>query len=183
MWSSLIEFKETEDDADAVANEAKPARERPRWLWPAVAAIVLVCGLIAAWAAGVFTVKTPSGWLVFEDLPEQADVLVDGENVTVQLKGAKSPFEFSVTAGKHKVLVKKDGIELAGEEVTVGTAERKPFRVRLDPLIASEPKHAFAGRRVRRWDWKDADPSAGRRAFCREGTHHASAGRRALRCD
>ena len=54
------------------------------------------------WAAGVFKVKTANGWLVFEDLPEQADVLVDGENVTVQLQGGRGRFEFSVTAGKHR---------------------------------------------------------------------------------
>ena len=46
MWSSLIDFKETEDDEDAVPDLVKPTGERSRWLWPAVAAGVLVCGLV-----------------------------------------------------------------------------------------------------------------------------------------
>jgi WD40 repeat protein/serine/threonine protein kinase/Tfp pilus assembly protein PilF len=54
MWSSLIDFNETEDDADAVAVGMNRARKRPRWLWPAVVAGVLLCGLLGAWAAGVF---------------------------------------------------------------------------------------------------------------------------------
>ena len=101
---------------------------------------MLVCGLTAAWATGGLKARTANGWLVFENLPEQADVLVDGENVTVQLKGGKTPFEFSVTAGIHRVLVKKDGVEVAGEEVSIRTGERTPFRVRFQPLVASEPK-------------------------------------------
>ncbi len=54
MWSSLIDFKEPEDDADAAAELATPARERPRWLWPAAAAGILIFGLFGAWTAGVF---------------------------------------------------------------------------------------------------------------------------------
>ena len=54
MWSSLIDFNETQDDAAAVPGVVKPADDRPRWLWPAAAAGVLVCGLIGAWAAGIF---------------------------------------------------------------------------------------------------------------------------------
>ena len=29
--------------------------------------------------------------------------------------------------------MKKDGVELAGEEVSIGTGERKPIRVRVEP--------------------------------------------------
>jgi superkiller protein 3 len=144
MWSSLIDFTETVDDPDTAANEAKSARYQPRWLWPSVAAGVLVVGLIAAWAVGVFTMKSTNAWLIFEDLPELADVLVDGEDVTVMVRRGKSPFEFSVTAGKHRVLVEKDGVELAGEEVSIGSGERKPIRVRLEPFVASEPRKISA---------------------------------------
>jgi WD40 repeat protein/serine/threonine protein kinase len=56
MWSSLIDLRETEDDAGTGANEVDSARERPQWLWPAITAGVLVCGLIGAWAAGLFNV-------------------------------------------------------------------------------------------------------------------------------
>jgi len=87
MWSSLIDFRETEDDEDA--SEAEPARVRPQWLWPAVAAGLLFCGLIAAGGVGI--VKS--------------------------------------------VLVKKDGVELAGAEVSIGTEES-------ERLVASKPRKA-----------------------------------------
>ena len=93
MWSDLIDMSETEDDADAVAKELNPARERSRWLWPALPAGVLLCGLFGAWAGGVF-------------------------------KG---------------VLVTNDAVELAGEDVGTGTEEKKPIRVRREPVVASEP--------------------------------------------
>jgi WD40 repeat protein/serine/threonine protein kinase len=53
LWSSLIDFRETEDDADAIAGAPDPAQERLQWLWPAVTAGVLLCGLIGAWASGI----------------------------------------------------------------------------------------------------------------------------------
>ncbi len=140
IWESLIDFKETEEDTEAVANEAKPARERPRWLWPAVAAGVMLVGLIAVWATVVLKMKTANGWLVFENLPEQADVLVDGENVTVHLQRRRSGYEFSVTAGKRTVLVKQDGLELAGEDVSVEAGKRIPIHVWVEPPPNGGPR-------------------------------------------
>ncbi len=54
MWSSLIDFGKPEDDMDSGERALKPARGQRRWLWPAAAGGVLLCGLLGAWAAGVF---------------------------------------------------------------------------------------------------------------------------------
>ena len=55
MWSSLIDFGKPDDDADSVDSALVPARDRRRWLWPAVGGGVLLCGLLGAWTAGVFS--------------------------------------------------------------------------------------------------------------------------------
>jgi len=54
VWSNLIDFRETEDDADAVATAPNPVQGRPRWLWTALAAGVLILGLAGAWAIAIF---------------------------------------------------------------------------------------------------------------------------------
>jgi len=86
MWSSLIDFRDTEDDADAVANALSLAEERLRWLWPAGAAAVLLCGLIGAWAAGVF-----KGALVREGGVELAGA--EASTGTGQRKPVRVPHE------------------------------------------------------------------------------------------
>ena len=54
MWSSLIDFQDTGDDTDVATEDMKPVRQRTRWLWPAAAGGMPLCGLVAAWVAGVF---------------------------------------------------------------------------------------------------------------------------------
>ena len=80
---SLVELKETERSDVAAPAIAAPQRQRPRWMWPAVAAGVLLLGLVVAWAAGVFKVKTKDGVIVLENVPADALVEVDGERIKV----------------------------------------------------------------------------------------------------
>jgi WD40 repeat protein/serine/threonine protein kinase len=54
LWSSLIDFRETEEDKPAMAAGPDPARAWAQWLWPAAGAGVLVCGLIGTWAITTF---------------------------------------------------------------------------------------------------------------------------------
>ncbi len=67
---SLVELKETERSHVAAPAVAALQRQRSRWMWPAVAAGALLLGLVVAWAAGVFTVKTKDGVIVLENVPE-----------------------------------------------------------------------------------------------------------------
>ena len=52
MWSSLIDFREPEPTVDDDAIPDSEVASRPIWVWPAVAAGVLLCGFALAWAAG-----------------------------------------------------------------------------------------------------------------------------------
>ena len=133
-WKSLIDLRETErsrDETPAVA----PTR-RPPWFWPSVAVGVLLLGLFVAWAV-VVRVKTSNGIIELVNLPKDAEVFVDGEEVAVTWPGGGKPAVISVTAGKHKVSVKKDGLEMSGDEVTVQAEGKEEFTVRFVPLAAS----------------------------------------------
>ena len=70
------------------------------------------------------------------NLPKDAEVFVDGEKVAVTWPVDGKPVVISVTAGKHKVSVKKDGLELSGDEVTVQAEGKQEFIVRHVPPAA-----------------------------------------------
>ena len=65
-WESLVDLRETGPLLDTSLDTPRPAaapermQQRP-WLWPATAAGLLLFGLIAMWAAGVFKAKTRDG--------------------------------------------------------------------------------------------------------------------------
>ncbi len=101
---------------------------RTRW----TAAGVLLLGLIVAGAlAMVIRITTRDGRIVLENVPEQAQVFVDGEKVTVQWPGGGGPVEITVPAGRHGIQVRQDGFLTFGEEVTVQSGEKSDLRVRL----------------------------------------------------
>ena len=100
----------------------------PRAWWAAVVAVLLL-GFVIAWAV-VLRVKTSNGMIELVNLPRDAEVLVDGEVVAVTWPGGGKPAVVSVTPGKHKIVVKKDGIETSGDEVTVRANGKEKFAVR-----------------------------------------------------
>ncbi len=136
---SLVELKETERSPHVGAPAiAAPQRQRPRWMWPAVAAGVLLLGLVVAWAAGVFKVKTKDGVIVLENVPGDALVEVDGERITVTPAIGK-PIKIEAPAGKHEVAVKRGNDVFLGKSVTVEAGKPLKLMVRLEPPAAPEP--------------------------------------------
>jgi len=93
---------------------------------------VLLLGFVVAWLV-VPRVKTSNGMIELVNLPKDAEVLVDGEEVAVTWPGGGKPAVVTVTAGKHKIMVKKDGLEISGDEVTVQAEGREKFTVRFVP--------------------------------------------------
>jgi serine/threonine protein kinase len=138
-WESLVELKETERSPHVGAPAiAAPQRQRPRWIWPAVAAGVLLLGLVVAWAAGVFKVKTKDGVIVLENVPADALVEVDGERITVT-PAVGNPIKIEAPAGKHEVAVKRGDDVILGKSVTVESGKPLKLMVRLEPPAAPEP--------------------------------------------
>jgi len=138
---------------------AKLSRLGPRRWW--AAAGVLLLGFVVAWAAGVLRVKTSHGMIELVNLPKDAEVFVDGEEVAVTWPGGGKPAVVTVTAGKHKIKVKKDGIEISGHELTVQAEGKEKFTVRFVPppkLLNELPKDDDAD--STRTAKKDARPDA-----------------------
>jgi hypothetical protein len=142
-WESLIAFRETEGSTAVarrkpeIAPTAAPVR-RPPWVWAAVATGVLLFGLLAAWL-GVFKVKTPDGVIVLKDVPQDAEIFVDGDKVTLAWPGSGKPFEIRTVPGDHKVEVKKDGFRAFGETVRVKMDKSPEVTVQLEPLVVNRP--------------------------------------------
>ncbi|HKI21565.1 MAG TPA: protein kinase, partial [Isosphaeraceae bacterium] len=111
----------------------------PRAWW--AAAGVLLLGFVVAWAV-VLRVKTANGIIELVNLPKDAEVLVDGEEVAVTWPGGGKPAVVTLTAGKHKIMVKKDGLEISGDEVTVQAEGREKFTVRFVP--PTKPAHELS---------------------------------------
>jgi serine/threonine protein kinase len=130
LWESLVDLNETE------AAPATAANRRPPWLWPATAAATLLLGLIVAWGAATFKLKTPEGFIVLQDLPDQTTVLVDGRKATVHWPDGGGSAEITVAPGDHEVQVKKDGFTTFGQKVTLESGGRKMLTARLEPLEA-----------------------------------------------
>ena len=141
QWESLNEFKKTEPEKEAAAASAAPRRfTRPPWIWPAVAAGVLLLGLVVAWAAGVFKVKTKDGVIVLENVPESAVVEVDGERITVT-PAVGEPLKIEARPGKRVVVVKRGNDVFLGESVTVESGKQVKLTVRLrTPPPPPEPR-------------------------------------------
>ncbi len=112
-----------------------------KWSIMAGAAVcLLLAGLAALWAAGAFRLKTQDGTIVLENLPADAEVLVDGEKVAVKLKGDDRPIEIQVAPGQRKLEIKAGGFKMETQDVTIASGERKPIGIRLEPLAAASEK-------------------------------------------
>ncbi len=137
---AFSEMKTEPDDRPV----AKPAR---RWLGPAVGVGVAVAALVVAFLAGAFNVKvkTKDGPVIeLADLPDDAEVTVDGEVVKVSWNEGKTKAEVRVKPGTRTIEVKKDGFRVTGEEITLAEGERKPLTVRLEKLELGEKPGAQA---------------------------------------
>jgi formylglycine-generating enzyme required for sulfatase activity/serine/threonine protein kinase len=131
----------------------------PRNWWAAAAMLLL--GLIVAWAV-VLRVKTSNGMIELVGLPKDANVFVDGEEVAVTWPVGGKPAVVTVTAGKHGVRAKKDGLETSGEEVTVRAGGKERFTVRFVPLATSSEVEGKADDRPARPEVEKAPvPPAG----------------------
>ena len=116
-------------------------------------------------------VKTATGVIVLENLPEQAEVFVDGDKVTVTWPEAGGPAKVVVTASRHGVEVKKDGLRVFGDEVVVHAGATKELRivreVHVDTPTGTNQK-------------KSADLNTADLSIRPSGTEPSSAARRAI---
>jgi serine/threonine protein kinase/Leucine-rich repeat (LRR) protein len=119
------------------------ASSKKVWIIAGVAGSLLVVGLLSLLAGGVLRVKTKQGTIVLDNLPADAEVLVDGEVVTLKLSDGK-PLVVGITPGKrHWLEVKKEGFKVFGEEVEIDAGDQRAVAVRLERIGApAEPTPA-----------------------------------------
>ena len=105
-----------------------------RWRRLSLAALATAVLSTAALIIGgaVLRVRTSQGTIVLEQLPADAEVLVDGDTVALKV-GSGGVAEISVAAGKNTQLqVKKDGFKVFGEELEIDAGDRPSITVHLE---------------------------------------------------
>ena len=120
-------------DARKPRRAAARRRGWPGWAWPAAVAAAVVLAVVGAWAAGVFKLKTKDGTIVVEVSEPDAEVLVDGEKVTVTWDAGRKRAEIRVRPGTHAVEVRKDGFVAWGTDgVAIEENRQKVLTVTLE---------------------------------------------------
>ncbi len=138
-----------DDGAPKPKEPAKTPSVAAKPVWQRLAVVTAISTatlgtlLLILLAGGAFRVKTKDSMIVLENLPADADVLVDGSTVTVK-SGNGNTFEVRVYPNKkHRLQIKKEGFSVFGEEVEVESGGRQLVVVRLVPLpkIPEIPPH------------------------------------------
>ncbi|HLN31001.1 MAG TPA: SUMF1/EgtB/PvdO family nonheme iron enzyme [Gemmataceae bacterium] len=106
-------------------------------------AIILLLAFAGLWASTVLKVKTKDGTIVLENLPAGAEVLVDGEKVTVTWGADGKKAQLSVPPGTHKIVASKDGVKVIGEEIQIEDGGHIVVTARLEKT----PNEGFQGNR------------------------------------
>jgi serine/threonine protein kinase len=137
IWDSLIELEKAEPPRQTPPVLASARRSPRRWIWPAAG--LFVFALLTAVALGVFMLRTASGTIVIDNLPEDAVVEVDGERLTIRPSGGE-PLSIEKAAGNHAVVVMWRDALLLRESVAVESGKKLKLTIRLDPPDATEKK-------------------------------------------
>ena len=82
--------------------------------WVLIAAGFFTFLVLATLAFSVLRIRTPNGTVVIENLPEDAEVFVDGDKVELTWDEGKAKVDVNV--GERSISVVKDGIEIEGKK-------------------------------------------------------------------
>ncbi len=124
---------------DRPAPRPRPAPRRPRWVGRGLACALAVAALAAVWQAGVLVrLRTATGTVVLDDVPDGAEVALDGDAVTVTRDGDAVTLR-AVKVGPHKLRVTRGGKDLLAQGDVVVTLGGQPVRVRVEPPAPEPP--------------------------------------------
>ncbi len=101
-----------------------------KYRWIASIGTLLVLFPMMLWMSGVLSVQTPNGTIVFDKLPENADVFVDGKEVQVTWDKGREKAMVSIVPGTHQVKVVDGEQTSMGERVTIGSGQKRSLSVR-----------------------------------------------------
>ncbi len=139
-----IELIAADQPIVVIPSSARPATKAASsrgWLIGAILVALGLAILSALLASGVLKVRTKDGsTIVVENLPDDAEVIVDGEKMTIHKVGDGKPIEVSVAAGKRQLEVKKGGYKIESRELTLSEGERRPITLRYEPPAKNLPQ-------------------------------------------
>jgi len=118
-------------DAEQSVSPRTATKRKPRLLLGGIAAAIGLLFVIGVTAAIVLTVKTKDGVIELTVDQKDAEVYVDGERITVAIRGDKEPIEILKKPGVHKLEVRKGGFKVESHDVTVTADGHSPVNVRL----------------------------------------------------
>lgn len=90
-----------------------------------ICTMVLTLGMGAIAFSGILTLKTPNGTLFIENLPQDAEVTVDGNRVEVTWDQGKKQAELSIKQGTHEVEVRRGDDVIEGNKITISSQSQK----------------------------------------------------------
>jgi serine/threonine protein kinase len=111
---------------------APPTKPPGIGFWSFAGAGLLLAMLFAAWLAGVFSLRTPEGTIIIENVPHDAEILVDGHTITVSRAGEVVTID-AVSEGEHRLKLVQGNKAIWTSDVTV-TVGGQPVRARYERL-------------------------------------------------
>ena len=139
-WAKLIDLEDKDTPIGAIAVS------RPRggsvWVWATVGVGMIVMAVMAAWLGVNLKLKTSDGVIVLRNLPEDVEVLVDGNKVSLTWPGGGEPVKIQALPGQRKITIMKGGFTTFSNEVTIKSGESKEIMVKFEPDNPDRPRSA-----------------------------------------
>jgi serine/threonine protein kinase len=111
---------------------------RRRWIPVSIIALAAAAAAIVAFA-GLFKIRTSEGTISLSVNQPNAEVLVDGQTITVQWGDDGKTAQITAPPGKHRIEVKKQGFVVSGKEVTLQDGGHEVLSVTLEDAAKEGP--------------------------------------------
>ncbi len=133
---ALLPFARGKSDLSpaTTASGAQPivnGRSRNGWKRVCIAAAIIALFGFGSWAVGLFSLRTEHGTIIVDNVPQDAQVSVDGHKVTVTRSGDSLAIS-AMERGSHHLVLTQNGHDLWTNDVAVGVAGQL-VRVKFEP--------------------------------------------------
>jgi serine/threonine protein kinase len=132
-WDDPVGGTPTAGPTSSLANEEGRG-------WRRVTRLLLGLTVLGGLAFGILIqLSTPEGTITVENVPESAEVRLDGRTITLRLVNGKEPLKIRAVKGQHVVEVIQGTNRLLGETVSI-TRGGQEVKVSLRRPVAPEPR-------------------------------------------
>lgn len=161
---ALLPFARGKSDLQSAATGPKvqPAVDRiggNGWRRIAIAVVAVSFFVFGGWALGLFSVRTPFGTIVIENVPQDADVFADGHIVTVERKGDMAKI-VAMKPGPHHLKIMQNGRQVWSNDAAIQVGGQE-VSVRFDPEVSTPTLAESEVVPARKLDAKEAAATLG----------------------